>query len=318
VFQSRDAQKQPTVLVVCPTHEEIGLVTNAIRTERKRAGELGPSILSERFVPRNYTTAQKRSLRALREGQVLVFHRSATGIAKNDTLEVLRVERDRIIARNTAGTERELTGKQAGCFEVFERRSIEVAANDRILLTANRREPGFRAVNGELVTVSRVDDEGGIHLADGRMLPRDYKHFDHGYAVTAHRSQGKTVDAVVISGDAMKKELFYVAASRGRERVTVVTSDKELLRESVARSGERQSASELVRKIKQRTFDGLVGRYVQHRGLTAARAMALRAAQQGQGMQPDLHPPGHELIKVTPARIRQQEMERGRDIGIGR
>ncbi len=318
VFQSRDAQRQPTVLVVCPTHEEIGLVTNAIRTERKRAGELGPSILSERLVPRNYTTAQKRSLRALREGQVLVFHRSATGIAKNDTLEVSRVEKDRIIARNTAGTERELTGKQAGCFEVFERRSIEVAANDRILLTANRRQPGFRAVNGELVTVSRVDDEGGIHLADGRMLPRDYKHFDHGYAVTAHRSQGKTVDAVVISGDAMKKELFYVAASRGRERVTVVTSDKELLRESVARSGERQSASELVRKIKQRTFDGLVGRHVHRRGLTAARAMALRAAQQGQDMQPDLHPPGYELIQVPPARIRQQEMEKGRDIGIGR
>jgi hypothetical protein len=31
----------------------------------------------------------------------------------------------------------------------------------------------------------------------------NYKHFDHGYAVTAHRSQGKSVDAVVISGDAM-------------------------------------------------------------------------------------------------------------------
>lgn len=294
------------------------MVTDAIRAERKRKGELAHSISAERLLPRNYTTAQKWSVRSLREGQVLVFHRSAKGIARNEALDVVRIERNRIIAQNAAGTKRELTGKQAGCFEVFERRPIEIAATDRILLTANRRDPGFRAVNGELATVSRVDDEGGIHLADGRTLPRDYKHFDHGYAVTAHRSQGKTVDAVIISGDAMKKELFYVAASRGRERVTVITSDKELLRESVARSGERQSASELVRKIKQRNIGRTVGREVHHRGLAAARAMALRAVLQRQENHADMQSAGHELKPVPPERIRQQEMEKGRDIGIGR
>jgi hypothetical protein len=49
----------------------------------------------------------------------------------------------------------------------------------------------------------------------------------------------------------MRKELFYVAASRGRDRIAVVTSDKDLLRESVARSVARQSASELSRKAQQ-------------------------------------------------------------------
>src|SRR5215472_12095577 len=282
--------KQPTVLVVCPTHEEIGLVTDAIRTERKRAGELGQSIAAERLVPLNYTTAQKRSARALREDQVLVFHRSAKGIARNEIFDVVRVENNRTVVRNAAGVEREVTGKQAECFEVFERRSIDIAENDRILLTANRRDAGFRAINGELVTVSRVDDQGGIHLADGRTLPRDYKHFDHGYAVTAHRSQGKTVDAVVISGDAMKKELFYVAASRGRERITVVTSDKELLRESVACSGERQSASELVRKIKQGAVERMIRKPDHHRGLVAARAIALRTARQQQEIHSEMQP----------------------------
>ena len=77
------------------------------------------------------------------------------------------------------------------------------------------------------------------------MLPPDYKQFSHGYAVTAHRSQGQSVDSVVISGDRMHKELFYVAASRGRESIGVVTSDKELLRETIAQSDSRQSASEL-------------------------------------------------------------------------
>jgi hypothetical protein len=64
------------------------------------------------------------------------------------------------------------------------------------------------------------------------------------YADTAHRSQGKSVDVVVISTDVMRKELFYGAASRGQEHVTLVTSDKELLREA-ARSDIRQSATDL-------------------------------------------------------------------------
>ena len=51
------------------------------------------------------------------------------------------------------GEERTVTAKQAKSFDVYERRAIEVAAGDQLLLTANRREPGFRATNGEIVTV---------------------------------------------------------------------------------------------------------------------------------------------------------------------
>ena len=122
---------------------------------------------------------------------------------------------------------------------------------------ANRREPGFRATNGELVTLSRIDEQGRIHLQDGRTLPENYKQFTQGYAVTAHRSQGKSVDAVVIAADGMRKELFYVAASRGRESIAVVTSDRELLRESVAHSVARQSASELSRRVQGPSSDRL-------------------------------------------------------------
>jgi hypothetical protein len=181
---------------------------------------------------------------------VLEFHRAIKGVARHESLEVIGVENGKVVARNAHGEQREFTGKQAKCFEVYERRAIEIAPNDKLLLMANRREPGFRATNGELVTVSRIDEQGRVHLQDGRTLPENYKQFTHGYAVTAHRSQGKSVDAVVVSGDGMRKELFYVAASRGRESITVVTSDKDMLRESVAHSVARQSASELSRKAQ--------------------------------------------------------------------
>ena len=185
------------------------------------------------------------------EGQLLEFHRAVKGVARHEALEVIGVENNKVVARNAHGEERQFTTKQAKYYEVYERRVIEVARNDKLLLMANRRESGFRATNGELVTVSRIGEQGRIHLQDGRVLPENYKQFTHGYAVTAHRSQGKSVDAVVISADGMRKELFYVAASRGRESITVVTSDRDLLRESVAHSVARQSASELSRKAQE-------------------------------------------------------------------
>ena len=227
------------------------------------------------------------------------------------------MERHKVVARNAAGVERELTSKQAKCFEVYERRTIEVAPNEKLVLTGNRRESGFRGTNGEMVTVAGVDERGRIQLVDGRRLPANYQHFDYGYAVTAHRSQGKSVDAVVISGDAMKKELFYVAASRGRETVRVITSDKELLRLSVARSGQRQSASELVRKIGRdqvrRTRLG-VQREVK-RGPAAARNMARRAAWREQERFIEAPIP-QEIRRETLAR--DHGVERGRDYGFSR
>ena len=94
------------------------------------------------------------------------------------------------------------------------------------------------------------------------------------------RSQGKSVDEVIISADGMTRELFYVAASRGRQRITVVTSAADTLRASVARTAARQSATELARKA-------LVGlRRGFRRGLAAGADMIRHARLWSE---PDLH-----------------------------
>jgi hypothetical protein len=253
-----NAKGEPrSVLVVAATHEEIGHITDAIRAERTRTGELGQSTHQQHHIPLNWTGAEKSDVRNYAEGQVLEFHWAVKGVARHESLEVVGVENGKVVARNARGQEREFAAKHAKSFEVYERRTIEIAPNDKLLLTGNRREPGFRATNGELVTVSRIDGQGRIHLQDGRALPENYKQFTHGYAVTAHRSQGKSVDIVVISADEMRQELFYVAASRGRESITVVTTDKDLLRESVAHSVARQSASELSHKAQELSLGSL-------------------------------------------------------------
>jgi ATP-dependent exoDNAse (exonuclease V) alpha subunit len=273
VANAYDAAAGQSLLVVCATHDEIDRVTDAIRERRKTRGEVCEGVVLTRHASLNWTAAQKTDFRNYRAGQILGFHRAVKSIARNDTVEIVRVASSGLVVRCADGTERTISKRQAGSFDVVEARPIEVSFGDRLLLTANRREPGLRITNGELVTVSTVDATGRIQLDDGRTLPANYRSFAHGYAITAHRSQGKTVDSVIISGDGMPKELFYVAASRGRQSVTVITNDKERLRETVAPSMARPSASELMRGKGAHSHRGA------HRGLAAARDMVRRAVR---------------------------------------
>ena len=235
------------VLVVAGTHEEIGRITHAIREGMKQRGELERGIVCQRHTPLQWTEAQKKDLSNYQQGQVLLFHRSSHGIRRNEALVVDRADGPDIVTKDINGVERLVSPMQARSFSVQERGQIEIAHGDRLLLTGNRRGTDFRATNGELVRVRGVDG-GCIQLEDGRTLPANYHEFDHGYAITAHRSQGKTVDSVIISGDLMKQEQFYVAASRGRDRITVITSDMDQLRESLGISSARPSATELSRE----------------------------------------------------------------------
>ena len=68
----------------------------------------------------------------------------------------------------------------------------------------------------------------------------DVKHFQHGYAITAHRSQGVTVDKAltIVDGHTMDQEKLYVAMSRGKES-NMLFADKPSLGE-LSRSEERK------------------------------------------------------------------------------
>jgi ATP-dependent exoDNAse (exonuclease V) alpha subunit len=249
-YRTLTSDANRSVLVVAGTHDEIGKITDTIREDMKQRGELQRGIVAECYVPLQWTEAQKKDMVNYKSGQVLLFHRSSRGVEKHEALTVERTDRSCIVARDQHGMERTVSPTQARSFSVHECQQIEAAPGDKLLLTGNRGAADFRATNGELVKVRDVDG-GRIHLEDGRTLPANYHEFDHGYAVTAHRSQGKTVDAVILSADAMKQELFYVGASRGRQEIVVVTSDREQLRNLLGVSTARPSATELAREQTQ-------------------------------------------------------------------
>jgi hypothetical protein len=91
------------------------------------------------------------------------------------------------------------------------------------------------------------------------VIPENYRTFTHGYAVTSHAAQGKTVDEVLVvassrSLPAINQQQFYVSISRGRDACRVFTDDAEMLRSHVTRSSARLAAVEVVPRVHSRKF----------------------------------------------------------------
>lgn len=96
------------------------------------------------------------------------------------------------------------------------------AAGDRVYFLKNDR--GLGVSNGSLGTVEAFSGRAmTVRLDNGRSVtfnPADYRHLDHGYAATIHKSQGVTVDrAHLLASPRLDRHAAYVALSRHRDRV---------------------------------------------------------------------------------------------------
>jgi conjugative relaxase-like TrwC/TraI family protein len=237
-----------SALLVSPTWSEIEAVTDKVRETLKADGTLGQQDEAVTvFDSLSWTEAQKKNASQFEPGQRLRFVRKTKHFDRGDTVEVQAVVENGLRVLRPDGTEVNFIPATApASFDVGEARELKVAAGDWLLLQANH---GKELVNGERVQVREIQN-GRIALADGRSLPAGFNTFTHGYAVTSHSSQGKTVDEVLLvassrSFGAVNREQFYVSISRGRERVHVFTDDADLLARRVTDSHSRKAAVEL-------------------------------------------------------------------------
>jgi hypothetical protein len=247
-----------SVMLVAPTWNEIEAVTEEVRDALKASGRLaGEEKEFQVFDSLSWTEAQKRDAQQYRPGMAMRFHRSIGGFRKDEMVTVVAAEADSLRVQRADDSETPFPlGAGRACFDVGERRTLRIAAGDRLLLQANAGRKRF--INGELVEVQAIQGDS-ILLADGRQIPDGYRTFTHGYAVTSHAAQGKTVDEVLVvassrSLPAVHRQQFYVSISRGRERCRVFTDDVERLRSHVAYSNERLAAIEVIPRIRRPDF----------------------------------------------------------------
>lgn len=214
-----------------------------LRTEKQLAAKEEKVLV---FDPVGWTDAQKRLVAHYEPGLQLRFVKTTAQFKAGETVEVVGHIGKQLRVQCSDGRAVAFSPTRApSSFEVGERREIGVAVGDVVLLRANAS--GF--VNGERVQVRSIHEQR-ISLTDGRELPESYRTFTHGYAITSHAAQGKTVDEVLVvassrSFAAVSQAQFYVSISRARERARIYTDDAELLGRRVEDTHTRKAAVEL-------------------------------------------------------------------------
>ncbi len=242
-----------SALLVSPTWAEIAGVTEVVRERLKERGDVsGREETVRAFDSLSWTDAQKGRAEQFEPGLLVRFVRKTEQFRAGELAEVVEVKSKTVVLRNAGGKAVAWhPSRSPASFDVGEVRELAVASGDWLLLQANAKAGSQTFTNGERVQVKEILGPGSIIvLKDGRTLPVSYRTFTHGYAVTSHAAQGKTVDEALFvassrSFAAVSRESFYVGISRARERVTVFTDDAATLQKRVQDAHTRKAALEL-------------------------------------------------------------------------
>jgi ATP-dependent exoDNAse (exonuclease V) alpha subunit len=270
--------------VVSQTRAEIQEINQNVRARLRADGRLeGQEAQMVSLQQVDLTNAQMRDERYYSKDSVLVFNRDYRGSRRGD--------HGRFVGFSTTGIVLDVEGRvlrvpfsQLDRLTVCRPESLPVCPGDRLQLKANgASSDGRKLANGEVVTIADIDPTGTIRLNDGRILPKDYRQFQRGYAVTSYGSQGKTVDHVIFSDSAVRAatnaQQWYVTISRGRKSIQIFTADKEQLHQAISRSGERELALDLAtpahpsRRVRKQMLRGV------KRGREFARRLCMLAAR---------------------------------------
>ena len=136
---------------------------------------------------------------------------------------------------------------------------------DRVLCTRNRYD--VEVFNGDVGRINKVSPKGLVVEFDGRPVPwgkDELDMLDLAYAVTVHKSQGSEYRAVLLAlhdshGIMLRRNLFYTAATRAKEFLCVVGSQRAWQRAVRQQGGDERNTGLAQRLSSPQPDDGLLG-----------------------------------------------------------
>ncbi len=231
-------------LIVSPDNASRRELNVAVRKELKANGTLAPEDRTFRvLVQRQDMTGAERSWASHYEvGDMVRFARGSkvvgieagtygTVAAINPAANLLTVEKSS--GEQVSYDPRRLTG-----VSVYREIDREFSVGDRIQFTAPDKALGV--ANRDLAAIESIAPDGRVsarldnnHAVEFRAS--EHRHFDHGYAVTSHSSQGLTAERVLVNADTgvhpdlLNSRFGYVSISRASHEATLFTDDMNKL-----------------------------------------------------------------------------------------
>jgi conjugative relaxase-like TrwC/TraI family protein len=247
-------------LIVSPDNASRCELNVTVRQELKRNGTLAPEDHTFRIlVQRQDMTGAERSWASHYEvNDVIRYTRGskAIGIGAGAYVSVVAIDpAANLLTVQKPNQElanydpRRLTG-----VSVYREIGREFSVGDRIQFTAP--DKSLSVANRDLATIEAIHPDGRLsaRLDNNRQIEfnaSQHRHFDHGYAVTSHSSQGLTAERVLVHADTsvhpdlLNSRFGYVSISRASHDATLFTDDIAKLGPQLGADVSKTSALEI-------------------------------------------------------------------------
>ena len=254
----REYMRAPdSTLIVSPDNRSRTAINNQIHRELQAAGyvsnhDQSVSVLVQR---QNMTGADRTWAAKYEVGDVVYYSRSSakTGISRGDYTRVEAIDKDENLLTVAKSDGQKVTydpSRQSGV-SIYREEERMLAVGDCIQFTAPNR--ALSVANRELATVASLDSKTmRLDVEDGRAITVDlheWRHIDHGYAMTSHSSQGQTAGRVLIYAetatvhpDLLNTRMAYVGISRGQLDAQIFTDNKQDIAAALNRDVSQESA----------------------------------------------------------------------------
>lgn len=253
------ATSPENTLIVSPDNASRRQLNVAVREELRAMGRLNCEDRQFRVLVQrqDMTGADRAWAKHYEVGDVVRYSRGSQmmGIEASSYATVVGIDSptNLLSVQKTAGQvvnydPRRLSGvsvyrEAINAFSVGDR--IQFTAPDKSLGVANRDLATIEAVSKDGRILARVDRDRQIEFQSS-----EHPHFDHGYAVTSHSSQGLTTDRVLVHADTsvhpdlLSSRFGYVAVSRARQEAVIFTDDLDRLGTQLGKEVTKTSALE--------------------------------------------------------------------------
>ena len=248
---ARDYAARPeNTIIVSPDNRSRQQINEAVRNEMRRNGALAEDgQVFRTLVHRSDMTGADRKWAArYDDGDVLQYTTGSKseGIARDSFAIVRSVDsKENLLSVELPnGSYFTYDPRRLQGVNVFREMEREFASGDRIQFGAQNKD--LSVSNRDLGTIATMSDRQISVKMDGKKErlvtfdAREFRQFDHGYAVTSHSSQGLTAGRVLanIDTDSSRKlindRLAYVAISRATDDARIYTNNAETLGERLA------------------------------------------------------------------------------------
>jgi conjugative relaxase-like TrwC/TraI family protein len=277
------AAKPENTLVVSPDNASRRGINQAVRHELQRSGIVDTLYTAMRVLTtRSDMTGADRAWAAhYQSGDVLHYIRGSRelGIERGSYAQVIATNPKENLVTVEVQNRGQITYDPARLRGISAYREIdrEFAVGDRIQFTAPNKE--LRIANRDLGTVQKIEEAGWMSVRmDGERErtvsfdPTVMRHFDHGYAVTTHSSQGLTAERVLVHIDTethpqlINTRFAYVSISRASHEAHIYTNDSRSLAKRLSRDVTKSAAIDFG-KVPEKAVERATGRETLQKGL---------------------------------------------------